>query len=175
MFSTVVFLFFLFLTYALFLALRKTDARQAHLERRVAETLQDMGPQDSPLAASPSLKDKTQMAGIKVKDIRFWAPMILSIPLTIVCFIVGAGSVGVGHGDARPFVALFPYPTALTVLIEKLGFRDLSLIFILAIVLQYPLYGLVIAVAWLKGKPIWAITVLIALHLSIAGYLIIFD
>jgi len=46
--STFVFLFFLFLTYALFLmASRKSDARQARLERRVAEALQDVGSQDS--------------------------------------------------------------------------------------------------------------------------------
>jgi tight adherence protein B len=42
--STTVFLFFLFLTYALFLlASRKSDVRQARLQRRVAEALQDFG------------------------------------------------------------------------------------------------------------------------------------
>jgi hypothetical protein len=110
-----------------------------------------------------------------VKDIRFWAPIIFSIPLTIVCFIVGAASAGVGHGDALPLVVLFPYSVALTTLAEVSGSRDLSLIFILSIVLQYPLYGLVIAVAWLKRKLIWAVIVVIALHLSIAGYFIIHD
>ena len=40
--STVIFLFFLFLTYALFLvASRKSDARQARLQQRVAEVLQE--------------------------------------------------------------------------------------------------------------------------------------
>jgi len=40
--STVIFLFFLFLTYALFLlASRKSDARDQRLEQRVAEALQD--------------------------------------------------------------------------------------------------------------------------------------
>ena len=92
----------------------------------------------------------------------------------MVCFLLAAGSVGVGHGDALPLLVLFPYSGALTTLAEELGSRDLSLIFILSIVLQYPLYGLVIAVAWLKGKPIWAVIVLIVLHLSIAGYLIIY-
>ena len=107
-----------------------------------------------------------------MKDIRFWAPIIFSIPLTLVCFLLGAASAGVGHGDALPLLVLFPYSGALTTLAEELRFRDLSLIFILSIVLQYPLYGLVIAVAWQKGKLIWAATVLIALHLSIAGYLV---
>ncbi|MGH9930328.1 MAG: type II secretion system F family protein [Pyrinomonadaceae bacterium] len=47
--STVVFLFFLFLTYALFLmASRKSDARQQRLEKRVAEALEDFGSQDDP-------------------------------------------------------------------------------------------------------------------------------
>lgn len=42
MFTTIVLLFFLFLTYALFLlASRKSDARQARLDRRIAEALRD--------------------------------------------------------------------------------------------------------------------------------------
>ena len=45
--STVVFLFFLFLTFALFLfASRKSDARQARLEQRVAQALQEVGHSD---------------------------------------------------------------------------------------------------------------------------------
>src|SRR5215210_1278582 len=40
--STTIFLFFLFLTYALFLvASRKSDARHSRLQQRVAEALQD--------------------------------------------------------------------------------------------------------------------------------------
>ena len=51
--STVVFLFFLFVTYALFLlASRGSDARQARLEKRVAEALQDFGPGDTPIQIS---------------------------------------------------------------------------------------------------------------------------
>jgi tight adherence protein B len=43
--STVVFLFFLFLVYAVFLfASRKSDARQEQLQQRVAEALQGLGP-----------------------------------------------------------------------------------------------------------------------------------
>ncbi|HEY2974950.1 MAG TPA: type II secretion system F family protein [Pyrinomonadaceae bacterium] len=45
--STVVFLFFLFLTYALFLmASRKSDARQVRLQQRVAQALQESGHSD---------------------------------------------------------------------------------------------------------------------------------
>jgi tight adherence protein B len=45
--STVVFLFFLFLTYAIFLlTFRKADARHTLLQKRVAEALQDFGSQD---------------------------------------------------------------------------------------------------------------------------------
>lgn len=45
--STIVFVFFLFLTYALFLlASRKSDARQERLQQRVAEVLQDFGSAD---------------------------------------------------------------------------------------------------------------------------------
>ena len=42
--STLIFLFFLFLTYALFLiATRKSDARSERLQQRVSEALQAMG------------------------------------------------------------------------------------------------------------------------------------
>ncbi|HKV35788.1 MAG TPA: type II secretion system F family protein [Pyrinomonadaceae bacterium] len=51
--STVVFLFFLFLTYAIFLlTTRKADARQMRLQKRVAEALQDFGSQDHELKLS---------------------------------------------------------------------------------------------------------------------------
>jgi hypothetical protein len=111
-----------------------------------------------------------------VKDIRFWAPIIYSIPVTIVCFFFGAASAGVGHGSGLPFAVLFPYWFALLEIGEALRFTGLGmgvgLFGMVLLVLQYPLYGLVIGIAWLKGKLIWAATVLIALHLSIAGYFI---
>lgn len=48
--STTIFLFFLFLTYALFLmASRKSDAKQVRLQKRVAEALQELGPQPDPI------------------------------------------------------------------------------------------------------------------------------
>jgi tight adherence protein B len=51
--STVVFLFFLFLTYALFLLTsRKSDARQERLQKRVAEALQDFGSQEHAIQIS---------------------------------------------------------------------------------------------------------------------------
>ena len=48
--STFVFLFFLFLVYALFLlASRKSDARQERLQQRVAEALGDLGSSEDPI------------------------------------------------------------------------------------------------------------------------------
>jgi len=116
------------------------------------------------------------MAGIKVNDIRFWAPIIFSIPLSFVCFLVGAGSAGVGHGDGRPFVVLFPYSWALLDLNNArkwTGGPASGVLLIGLLVLQYPLYGLVVAIASQKGKLIWAVTIMIMLHLSVAGYLIL--
>jgi len=51
--STVVFLFFLFLTYAIFLLTsRKADARSMQLQKRVAEALSDFGSQDGDIRLS---------------------------------------------------------------------------------------------------------------------------
>ena len=55
--STTIFLFFLFLTYAVFLlASRKSDARQARLQQRVAEALQE------------SLRSSDEVVGISRRD-----------------------------------------------------------------------------------------------------------
>jgi ABC-type transporter MlaC component len=51
--STVVFLFFLFLIYALFLlSSRKSDARQVRMQKRVAEALQDFDSQEQQIHIS---------------------------------------------------------------------------------------------------------------------------
>lgn len=51
--STLIFLFFLFLTYAVFLLTsRKADARQMRLQKRVAEALQDFSAQDDEITIS---------------------------------------------------------------------------------------------------------------------------
>jgi tight adherence protein B len=51
--STLVFLFFLFLTYAIFLLTSgKADARQTRLQKRVAEALEDIGSQDQEIRIS---------------------------------------------------------------------------------------------------------------------------
>jgi hypothetical protein len=89
---------------------------------------------------------------------------------------VGFASAGVvGHGDARPLTFLFPYFIALLELNDarKWTAPALGPLVLGLLVLQFPLYGLVVAIASQKGKLIWAVTVLIALHLSIAGYLIL--
>lgn len=115
------------------------------------------------------------MAGIRINNIRFWAPIIFSIPLTIVCFLVGAASAGVGHGDALPLLVLFPFFAVFLTLGDALRFTGQpisGLILIGLLVLQFPLYGLVIAIASQKGKLIRAVTIMIVLHLSIAGYFI---
>lgn len=117
------------------------------------------------------------MTGIKIKSIRFWAPIILSIPLSFVCFIVAAASAGVGHrGDARPLVFLFPYCIALLDINAGIWTNPAwGLLVLSLLVLQFPVYGLVFAIASQKGKLIWAIIILVMLHMSVAGYLILHD
>jgi tight adherence protein B len=100
--STVVFLFFLFLTYALFLLTsRKSDARQERLQKRVAEALQDFGSQEhaiqisreDTIGGSPTINRLlSSLDFIKKLDqqIRQADVQITVSRLLIFCFIAGA-------------------------------------------------------------------------------------
>ena len=74
--------------------------------------------------------------------------------LSIVCFLVGVASAGVGHGDALTLLVPSPFFAAFLRLSEALRFTGpiYSLILIGLLVSQFPLYGLVIAIASQKGN-----------------------
>src|ERR1700741_5248706 len=118
--STVVFLFFLFLTYAVFLGVsRKSDARQLLLQKRVAEALSDFGSTDQEIKISRAdsigglpvinrflssidfvkhLDQLTQQADIQITVTR----------LLLFCFVAGVLALLAASTIMKPIIAVIP-------------------------------------------------------------------
>jgi tight adherence protein B len=118
--STLVFLFFLFLTYALFLLTsRKADARQERLQKRVAEALQDFGSQeheikiarDDTIGGSPTInRVLSSLDFIKKLDqqIRQADVQVTVTRLLTFCFLAGVLSFLAASTVMNVVVALVP-------------------------------------------------------------------
>jgi hypothetical protein len=101
---------------------------------------------------------------------RFWFPVLLSIPITVATVAVAFFVVWLdpgpvpNEGNRWGFAILFPY----TLLIQFLGrfeAGNTDFSFITPVLLQFPIYGLVLALANVKAKLRRTITALLLLHL----------
>jgi hypothetical protein len=100
---------------------------------------------------------------------RFWIPILLSIPVTLVT--VGAAFFVVwldpgpipNDGNRWGFVILFPY-TLLIQFFRRFDDGNTDFFFIVPVLVQFPLYGLALALAHLKGKFRSTVTALLVLH-----------
>lgn len=106
---------------------------------------------------------------MNLNTLQFWTPIILSIPVAIVLLLLALGSAGVGHGSGLPIVVLFPYSLLVVALAEALGYKETSLFFIMSLILQFPLYGVAVALAREKRKLTLVATMLVLMHLLVAG------
>jgi hypothetical protein len=77
-----------------------------------------------------------------MKTFGFWKPIIVSLVVTPLALLLGIASAGAGHGDYIWAKILFPYTMLSTFL-----FQSITAPFILLAILQFPLYGLILAFA----------------------------
>lgn len=132
--STLIFLFFLFLTYAVFLLTsRKADARQMRLQKRVAEALQDFGEQDDQITISrqdtiggnPAVnKILSSLDFIKKLDqtIRQAGLQITVSRLLAFCLIAGALALLAALTAMNPILVVFPAALAASLPILYVSF-----------------------------------------------------
>lgn len=88
-------------------------------------------------------------------------PILISLILTPIALLLGYISVGAGHGDYVIATILFPY-SILFILIQTPEVLD-AFIFI-PTVLQFPFYGVLIALGKLKDKLSLVSLALLLLH-----------
>jgi hypothetical protein len=96
---------------------------------------------------------------------KFWLPLIWFLAATPVCLFLGIASGGAGHGDYVLARVLFPA----TMLAAVLFAGSISAPLVALAVAQFPLYGIVLGAANVRGKMLHAAVTLIAAHLLFAA------
>jgi hypothetical protein len=81
-----------------------------------------------------------------MKTVEFWMPIIISFVLTPLTLFLSVASAGAGHGDYFLAKILFPYT-----MISTLFFQSITIPFVILAVIQFPLYGFLLAMSG-KGK-----------------------
>jgi len=99
--------------------------------------------------------------------IRFWIPVVVSLGVTPFALCVGIGFAGAGHGTIFPMWILFP----LWWLIFSDGLAHSNFVLFPPLIVQFPIYGIILGFANVKRKLILAACVLLWIHLSATGWL----
>ena len=90
---------------------------------------------------------------------KFWVPFGISLALTPVALLLGAGSAGAGHGDYLWAKLLFPMT-----MVSAILFKVITPPFILLAIVQYPAYGLILGRANSRGRLNHVLAALTATH-----------
>lgn len=90
----------------------------------------------------------------------FWVPIVVSIGLTPIAIFLGLASAGAGHGNYFLAKVLFPFTMLSTAL-----FGEINLLCFIFALIQYPLYGCLLAFGILMKREHLTFKILGALHL----------
>jgi len=94
---------------------------------------------------------------------RAWVPFGLSLVATPLCLLIALASAGAGHGDYFWAKIIYPY-TMLSILI----FKSITVPFLLLAVVELPLYGVLLSIAWVRKRLGIAALILVTLHAAAA-------
>ncbi len=103
-----------------------------------------------------------------MKTFGFWKPVIVSLIVTPLALLLGIGSGGAGHGDYFWAKILFPYTMLSTFL-----FESITAPFILLAIIQFPLYGFILAFAS-ERKRFGSLVIVLAMAHILAAALCLF-
>ena len=90
---------------------------------------------------------------------RAWMPFVLSLVATPFCLLLATASAGAGHGDYFWAKIVYPYT-----MLSTLVFGSITIPFRLLAVVQLPLYGVLLSIAWLRNRLGLAALVLLTVH-----------
>lgn len=89
----------------------------------------------------------------------FWRPIIVGALLTPLCLLFAIGSGGGGHGDYFYAQLLYPYTMLWALRVGAIWLPSIMLA-----IFQFPLYGLIYALAAKKRKQVIVAIVLVIAH-----------
>ena len=99
-----------------------------------------------------------------MKPFGFWKPVIVSLIVTPLALLLGIASAGVGHGDYFWAMVLFPYT-----MLSVFPFQSITAPFILLAIVQFPLYGFLLAFAGERKRLGVSAIVLTIVHILAAA------
>ena len=94
---------------------------------------------------------------------RAWLPFVLSLIATPLCLFLAMASAGAGHGDYFWAKLIYPYTMLSTLL-----FNSITIPFSLLAILQVPIYGVLLSIAWARNRIALAGWGLLTLHVAAA-------
>ncbi len=97
---------------------------------------------------------------------RFWIPVIVSVPVTILCIIVSAVTADFGFKTYVAAMIFFPY-----MMLSTLWFGVIPPAIGIVGLFQWPLYGIIIGRAWVKDKFIVAVEILLSCFTQAASWM----
>jgi len=89
----------------------------------------------------------------------FWIPVAAFLVLTPFLLLLGLASAGAGHGNYLMAKILFPLTMLSTIALDRIADPFLWLA-----VMQYPIYGVILGIASLKGRLSRALRIILAIH-----------
>lgn len=103
------------------------------------------------------------------KAVHDWAtPLIVGFVLAPVCLLISVYSMGGGHGNYFWCKVFFPYTMLTTVFLGKI-----TLPLIVVAIVQFPLYGAIVAVGARRSRCWQTLAVIVPLHALMAGIALI--
>lgn len=88
----------------------------------------------------------------------WWLPLAVGVAATPITIYVAVLSWGFGHGDGRADSVLFPLKSLLSPLLGEVPAENVVYF------TQFPIYGVILAVACRVGKLAWASAAIILFH-----------
>jgi membrane-associated HD superfamily phosphohydrolase len=96
-----------------------------------------------------------------MRDRRFWIPVIVSVPATIIFTVISAVTADFGFATYEAAMIFFPY-----MMLSVLWFGVIHPAIGIASLFQWPLYGVLMADGWRRNRLIMVVEILLLIHIT---------
>jgi len=94
------------------------------------------------------------------RDHKFWIPIAVSVPVTLLLVIVSVLTADFGFSTYRAAMVFFPYMMLTVPALDRI-----DPVIALASLFQWPIYAVVIGISWTRHRFVAAVEILLLIHL----------